>query len=190
MSECPLKELVRLSVFPGMREEAEYIVRGHSMGEITAPLRLGDEMPVVDLALETKGWEILAAYPLESVAAASEEQDQVQKVAVLGLLGKMTGAAALASSAEIEREEGTGRLKIKVEIKALGVLGLYISTLPVLSVADNVMVVIQERGVPPKTVGVSKASDKVLEIDVETAWREMGLKTGWANTVKVVVYVK
>ncbi|KAL9035877.1 MAG: hypothetical protein Q9214_006389 [Letrouitia sp. 1 TL-2023] len=186
VSECPLKELVRLSAFPGVREEGEYIVRGYSTGEITTPMRLGDEMPVVNLALETKGWEILAAYPLESVAASSQDQ----KVAVLGLLGKMTGAAALASSPGIEREERTGRLKVGVEIKALGVLGVYISTLPALSVTDNVMVVIQERGVPPETVEVSKASDKILEIDVETAWRQMGLKTGWANTVKVVVYVK
>ncbi|KAL9611883.1 MAG: hypothetical protein Q9167_003497 [Letrouitia subvulpina] len=184
VSECPLKELVRLNSFPGVREEGEYIVRGYSTGEITAPMRLEDEMAVVNLAIEPKGWEILAAYPLENVAALE------QKVAVLGLLGKMTGAAALASSPEIEQEENTGRLKIEVEIKALGVLGVYISTLPALSVADNVMVVIQERGVPPETVGISKASDKVLEIDVETAWWEMGLKTGWANTVKVVVYVK
>lgn len=43
------------------------------------------------------------------------------KIAVLGLLGKMTGAAALVgSSMEIEE---TGRLRVKATLKALGVLG-------------------------------------------------------------------
>jgi len=50
------------------------------------------------------------------------------------------------------------------------------------------MVTIQGKPIPPRTVSVSKADPRVLEIDVETAWSEMGLEAGWANEVEVKLY--
>ncbi len=43
--------------------------------------------------------------------------------------------------------------------------------------------------IPFHTVKVSKVNACVLEIDVETAWKEMGLKAGWSNEVEVVVWI-
>jgi hypothetical protein len=52
------------------------------------------------------------------------------------------------------------------------------------------MVTIQEMGIPVETVSFSNSDKHVLEIDVEKAWNEMGLKSGWSNEVEVKVYIK
>ena len=72
------------------------------------------------------------------------------------------------------------------------ILGIYVSSLPEMtgssSVEDNFMATIQGQPIPPHTVSVSKADDHVLEVDIETAWKEMKLESGWANEVEVKVY--
>ena len=52
------------------------------------------------------------------------------------------------------------------------------------------MVLIRNQPIPAHTVKVAKNNDKVLEIDVEAAWREMGLEAGWGNEVGVEVVVR
>ena len=39
--------------------------------------------------------------------------------------------------------------------------------------------------VPVETVSVSKQDEYVLEIDVETAWKQLKLQPGWSNEVHV-----
>jgi len=43
--------------------------------------------------------------------------------------------------------------------------------------------------VPIGCVGISKTCGKVLEVDVERAWKEMGLDAGWSNEVSLEVFV-
>jgi len=43
--------------------------------------------------------------------------------------------------------------------------------------------------IPRHTVSVSKCDPKVLEIDLQTAWEEMGLDSGWSNEVAVKIYL-
>ncbi len=50
------------------------------------------------------------------------------------------------------------------------------------------MVTIQDQPIPPHTVTKNSADQSVLEVDVETAWKEMGLNAGWSNEVQVKVY--
>ena len=66
--------------------------------------------------------------------------------------------------------------------------GIYISALPELSVQDDFLVTIQGQPIPPHTVSVNRQDKHVLDVDIETAWTEMGLKSGWANEVEVKVY--
>lgn len=66
--------------------------------------------------------------------------------------------------------------------------GVYISVLPDLSIMDEFMVTIQGQPLPPHTVSLNKADEHVLDVDIETAWNEMGLESGWANEVEVKVY--
>jgi hypothetical protein len=67
--------------------------------------------------------------------------------------------------------------------------GLYISTLPKISFEDNLMITIQGKVLPVHTISVSKASEFVLEIDVEKAWKEMELDSGWSNEVEIKIYI-
>jgi hypothetical protein len=60
--------------------------------------------------------------------------------------------------------------------------------LPDLTVEGDFMVTIQGQPIPPKTVSVSKSDTHVIEVDVETAWNEMKLESGWANEVEVKLY--
>jgi len=66
--------------------------------------------------------------------------------------------------------------------------GIYISTLPELSIEGDFMATIQGQVIPPHTVSVDKVDDRILRVDVEAAWNEMGLKSGWSNEVEVKIY--
>lgn len=69
------------------------------------------------------------------------------------------------------------------------ILGLYISTLPDISYKDDMMITIQGKPLPVSTVNISQVDQHVLEIDIEAAWKEMGLDAGWSNEVEVRIYI-
>lgn len=58
-----------------------------------------------------------------------------------------------------------------------------------MTIDDNFMVSIFGHPVPRRTVRVSSACKTVLEVDVQTAWRELGLDSGWSNEVEVTVNI-
>lgn len=195
-------ELIPLANFPGVKPNQKYIIRAHPSGDISPPIGLGGEdMAMVDLALEVKGWGILSAYPLLSSSASSTASPSPEvEIAVLGLLSKMTGAAAILGAPQLTTSPPED-IKLSITLKALGILGIYISTLEDMSASDGkegeeegkaegwknkILVLIKERVVPIETV---RACGKVLEIDVEAAWKEMGLEAGWGNEVEVIVMV-
>lgn len=43
--------------------------------------------------------------------------------------------------------------------------------------------------IPVHTVKISEADAHVLEIDIETAWKELKLSAGWSNEVEVKIYL-
>lgn len=43
--------------------------------------------------------------------------------------------------------------------------------------------------IPLETVNISKSDAHVLEIDAETAWKKLELKSGWSNEVEVKVFI-
>ena len=190
VSERPLSELVNLNAFPGVKSEEEYIVRTHTTGEVTHSMKLSSDTPVISLEVDVKGYEILSAYPLLDLPTSKDTSapnpSSSTKVAVLGLLGKMTGAAAVVGSET--RIEGNGRLHVEVTLKALGTLGIYISSLHEKTVEENVLVMISQKVVPVHTVTIAEQAP-VLEVNLEAAWNEMGLVAGWSNEVRVLVLV-
>ena len=186
VSQRSLAELVNISAFPGVEKGEEYVVRAHTSGELSNTLTLGGHTPVVSLEVAVKGYEILSAYPLRSftLSGSTGLSSSATKVAVLGLLGKMTGAAAVTGS-KMQMEDN-GRLKIDVSLKALGVLGIYMSTLHEKTVAKDVLVLMQGKVIPVEAVKVHK-KESVLEVDVERAWEEMDLQAGYGNEVGLEV---
>lgn len=177
-----LSEFVSLSDFPGT-EQGEYIVGSFTSGQTSAPMSRGGEKSMVGAELGIRGWDILTAYPLQTFEVGGKKV----KVGVLGLVGKMTGSAAIVNS-DATTQTG-GRIKLWTSLKALGVLGVYISDLEKRTVQENFMVLIFSKPVPVHCVKVGERCSKVLEVDVDRAWREMGLETGWSNEVSVEVII-
>jgi hypothetical protein len=100
----------------------------------------------------------------------------------------MTGAAAVIVSDIFIAENG--RLRFDVSLKALGTVGFYMSDLPERNIARDLMVMIQGKPIPQKTVWKEGGEDSnVLAIDVLTAWKTMKLDSGWSNEVFVQVFV-
>ncbi|CAK4033528.1 glycoside hydrolase family 36 [Lecanosticta acicola] len=174
-----LSEFVSLSDFPGT-EEGEYVVGSFLSGEVSQPMQRREPTALVGLELETAGWDVLSAYALRRFRV----QKQDVGVAMMGLLGKMTGSAAV-SGLDIYVEEN-GRLRIWTSLKALGVLGLYLTDLPGRSVAQDMMIMIFGKPIP---VGCVKKHKQVLEVDVERAWKESGEEAGWSNEVSIEIFI-
>ena len=118
VTKSTLLDFVALHEFRGVLEGKRYIIRAHSTEDMSEPMALEDQMPLISLSLKQREWEILTCYPLET---ASSKEGQKVDIAPLGLLGKMTGAAAMVQYA-IDAEKGT-RMQLQVVTKALGNLG-------------------------------------------------------------------
>jgi hypothetical protein len=188
VSKQVLKEFVHLSDIPGA-EKGEYVVDSFYSGDMSGPISC--EAPAAaHVTLGPRGWDILTAYAVHRFKLGSKEV----QVAVLGLLDKMTGAAAVTNSDLFVASNG--RLRIWTSLKALGTMGLWLSDLSDRSIDNDFMVMIFGKPIPAHCVSKRSASNAVhkdaggvLKIDVERAWKEMELQAGWSNEVAVEVFV-
>ncbi|CAI4218647.1 unnamed protein product [Parascedosporium putredinis] len=182
VSSRRITELIPLASLPGTGSFCHYVVTAYTTRAVSQPLKLGDPSALLAVTLDQRGYEIFTAYPTLRFDAGNKEV----LVANLGLLGKMTGAAAVASSKF--RVADNGRLRLDTDLKALGTLGVYISHLPTLTIEDDFIATISGRVIPPETVSISRHDPHVLEIDVEAAWKGVGEPVGWSNDIDVRVY--
>lgn len=185
VSARPLTQLVPLSKFPGVIEAQYYVVRAHTSGLISKPVQIVDPFALFDVSVDVRGYEILSSYPLRGFF--NEKQQKTTWIANLGLLGKMTGAAAVVDT-KMEVFEN-GRISVQSNLKALGTVGLYISTLPEIDFKEHLLITILGKVIPSHTASVSKADKHVLEIDAEAAWKELGLHSQWSNELEVKVLI-
>jgi hypothetical protein len=117
----PLMEIVKLEHFANLPPAQAYIVRAHTSGKVSEPMSLQDSTTIpLLLSLGTAGYEILTAYPLHTTT--NSVRKATLNIAVLGLVDKMTGAAAVLRSTVCE--EGDGVL-VQVVLKAMGLLGQF-----------------------------------------------------------------
>lgn len=175
----PVAEIVRLEDFPGTEKGMQYVVHNYEDGRLSEIMETGG---LVVPRLEVQRWAIMTAHPVQF-------QTQGKKrvaTAALGLVDKMSGAAALLGYHT--NVESSGRLRLEVTLKALGVLGVFIDDLSARSVDDGIMVLMFGQPVDRKYVAVS-ASEKVLEIDVMRAWDTGGYDAGWNNEVVVEIFL-
>lgn len=152
VSLIPLTELMPISRFPGLIEGKKYVIRGHNTGNISKPVLVNKKeinVMVVKLAVspwsvpwfsmliavfQVIGFEIYSAYPLSQLEIGKEK---VTEVANLGLLGKMTGAAAVVQN-ELGVNASTGRIEMQIGVKALGVLGMLSMMFEILTMFSGV----------------------------------------------------
>lgn len=178
-----LTEIVSLDSFPGVMASSKYILRSHYCGKVTPVTDSESQTSRLGITLEVGGYDIFTAYP--ATQFDSETNGRIS-TASLGLIGKMTGAAAIVET----RFEilPTRRAISTTRVKALGTLGLYISDLPHMLIERDFMVTIQGLPVPPSTVTVDQQDSHVLAVDIQKAWRDMDLNSGWSNEVEVKIY--
>jgi hypothetical protein len=125
-TQQPLTELVGLDSFPGA-EKGTYVIRSHTSGQVTKPTNLEKNEALVHLELPIRGWEILSAYPLPSFKLDRNTPLQGPEnisVANLGILGKMSGAAAILN-ADMYIDRSSGRLRVWTSLKVLGTYGKF-----------------------------------------------------------------
>ncbi|KAF1366074.1 raffinose synthase protein-like protein Sip1 [Lizonia empirigonia] len=191
-TQRPLSELIGLDSFPGA-ENGTYIIRNHTTGQVTSPTSSEGNDAFVHIELPTRGWEILSAFPLQTFKLKRNHDvkgPEEVKVANLGILGKMTGAAAIVNT-DSYVDRSSGRLRIWTSLKVLGTYaGLYISDLKERNLDDDVMALIFGRPIARHCVKVSDSCDNVLEIDTTRAWKESDSKASWSNEVAVEVVIR
>jgi hypothetical protein len=119
VSVRPLTDITPLARFPGVVASGRYVVRAHGSGMVTPPLEVGGPASMLTVSLDARGADVLCAYPLHTVESRTRG-DHLQ-LANLGLVGKMTGCAAVLRTVYEVRENG--RMLIDATLKALGVLG-------------------------------------------------------------------
>jgi hypothetical protein len=124
IAEAERHVLVAPQEFTGLKSK-RFIVKSHRTGQIFGPI---DRKPdgktnvedLIQLKLAAKGWDVLAAYPTHSFSDSAKAE-----LAILGLEGKFTGAAAITSQA-ITAEKGY--LSIKLTLRAVGLLQIWTSS--------------------------------------------------------------
>ena len=187
-----------------VKEARRWVVRSHVSQNITLPLS-----PVLPLSpahmilgnLPVRGYDIWSALPVHSLKLKSGES----AVAVLGLLGKLTGAVAIVES-RLSVVENEQRVKVAVQLKALGTLGIWTEHA---KKVEDLMILIQGKAVPSSHVrveaiesiegdaasdvngnqGEARRAPHIICVDVEKAWDDMGLEPGWSNEVWVDVFI-
>ena len=118
ISARALTELIPVSCFPGTISSINYVLRAHKTGKVSAPIGLDSPHPLITASLPVRGYEVYSAFPLTSISSSKHGDVLVSN---LGLLNKMTGAAAITSSSVTRRENN--RALLDVRIKAFGILG-------------------------------------------------------------------
>ncbi|KAK9364011.1 glycoside hydrolase superfamily [Lipomyces starkeyi] len=181
-------EPVRKSMLPGLVAGGDYILRSYITGstaEFTIPDASSNEDDDEDILMLTKlgnsQWDVFTAAPLATV----KTQFRTLKIGALGLLNNITGAAA------VERQNvtvpGKGRAVLDVDMKVLGILGIYMSDLGSLSTSiTKLLITIQGSVVPLSSVS---SEDNILKIDLTKAWTELNLSSKWSNEVSLRLYI-
>lgn len=130
-----MREIIDRTDFPGLLVDGGpsrgIIVRHYSSGVCTGPWPVvgqEDDFSFVEVEVAQRGFEVLTAHPVCTCGSID--------FAVLGLLGKMSGPAAIRSlSYQVISENNSAQVEIGVGLKALGLLGTYILTYPMIHVA-------------------------------------------------------
>ncbi|KAI1811300.1 glycoside hydrolase family 36 protein [Poronia punctata] len=171
-----LTDFISLDSFPGILASNKYILRSYTTGLSTPSKRLLMTLPM-------SGYDIITAHPITQFTT---ETNGVISIASLGLVDKMTGATAIVSNTFGVLPKG--RISARVQLKALGKLGLYISDLPHMNIENDFMAMIQDSPIPVNHVSVDTRNPCVLVIDVLGAFKETGLRVGWSDEIFVKVY--
>lgn len=122
VSTVAITELVDMKTgFQDIEAEREYVIRAHNTARVIGPTKiLGDSKDsLLVVGLEPSKWELFTAAPVDTVHLRDMRK---VKIATLGLVENITGASAVVAS-RVSREIN-GKIKITVDLCAMGILGI------------------------------------------------------------------
>ena len=127
-----LSEFLSLRAFPKIQPGQAFVIRAHTSGEISRRVTLHEATPAILIDMPQWGHEILTAFPLLSFPIPGGGTTEpptiapITEIAILGLLHKMTGVAAV-TRVETKllggNEQTAQKPVIRITLKALGILG-------------------------------------------------------------------
>lgn len=158
-------EFLPLAEFLSFKAEGiEYALRSFVTGNIVAPLSGASGRSLVKLQLGHRGYDILTLYPLLLL-------DGRRKIAVLGLLGQMSGAAAVIGI-DVKASEAT----VSTKIKAIGSFGLFVMGQEDGEKFPAGTATLCGKRIPDAYQHVEDVKNGLLlKLDLEGAWKELAL---------------
>ena len=170
------------------QQDVEIMVRSHREKHMFEPIAIGTSMQpgaLVHAILGAHGCDIMSAHIVHSLSRWRSRGS----FAILGLLGKMTGAAAVLSSSVVANVEDTG-VVLRIELKALGVLGIWLSSE---ALVENMLsrVLLRGKRIDERWVKLVPLANHRgrLEIDVLAACKEEGCIARTSGSVIVDIFL-
>lgn len=168
VAEGPREALIPVAdFFVGDKKAPERcVLRSYATGQVFLPpsaARVGDSAleRLVKVNIATRGWDVVSAYPAFEVEGGG-------MLAVLGLVDKISGAAAVSSFKGLD-----GKI-LSLRLKALGTLAVYSST----GTAPTGVVVDGEHNIEAEAFESSEVASgggMVFSVDLEKWWAARGL---------------
>lgn len=191
--------LIHITEFKEVEAVSERVLVGsYRSGQFFGPF---DAKPAADLIAEdtnrsadlvyvmlpVREWDILTAYPVFTPFP----QRQDIEIAVVGLTDKISGAAGVVD-VKVDTGAHDGAFNVAVELKALGKLGLCITTGLKVEL-DNLSVTLQGKGVQPENIELKigeKDGMRIVSVDVESEWRRRNLFGAGQREITVEIEVR
>jgi hypothetical protein len=168
------------------KQGAEVVVLSHETQRVLGPIRLGstsafqsDPSSLIKINLEANGCDILSAFEATRLSTASGEI----LVGVLGLMGKMTGAAGVSAS---ELLVSDNKLVATIKLKALGTVGIWVHGIELHG--RSIKAILEGNVVPAKIRKLSERNPEatIVTLDLLNVWKE---RTGKGTPREVSVEV-
>lgn len=185
----------------GVEEASDHVLQSHRTGQCARLRTTKADTAVFGVTVGSHDWQLFTLRPVHGPYNL-DRSGKSFTLANLGFVGKMTGAVAIVrQDITILSDEATKqlpasvnatpkpRLKLSVTLKTLGKLGIWIEQLDNVDLEQDTFVLLEGKPMPFACIGRSKADPLVLEVDIETAWKQMKLDSGYSNQVDAEIFL-
>ncbi|EPS45741.1 hypothetical protein H072_115 [Dactylellina haptotyla CBS 200.50] len=155
----------------GVNEAKEFAVYSHN----SQTAKLVGARSYIKTTVQKGGWDVASVSPIVPVKTDMGREEV--GVAVFGLLDQISGAAA---AVDVKIASNSSTVKVGVELKALGVLGIFTNYTDSSRYGRIRQVTLGGEDVPEKFVSVGEGSSYgTIKVDVEGAWKYLELDDRW-----------
>ncbi|KAK9454575.1 raffinose synthase or seed imbibition protein Sip1-domain-containing protein [Dipodascopsis uninucleata] len=187
-----LSASIKVHMLPGLVGGESYILRSFRTGHMTGfKLKRGtlsneekyeeQDKDLMIIRLGYSQWDIFTACPLALV----KTRFKTIKVGAIGLTDQIVGPAYIVR--QNLSVPNKGRAVLDIDVKAFGILGVYISDLSLtLDSINGLLVTIQGEVMP---ISAISTEGDLLQMDLKKSWDELGLESKWSNEIAVRIFI-